>query len=144
MTWRVMRFRCAGTFGPCRPNTKSLRWKLSRPWCAPKSKADLTRFALQWSKVVEPEGRDDDDDPHCLRCYILIVQNLAALEALRSISRRPVSGASRPHHRVAVSVHRGRRNNAASAVSQKRWLVFFHAAPAFGPCCRVEYARWSL
>ena len=53
MTWRVMRFRCAGTFGRCRPNTKSSRWKSSRPWCVPRPKADLARFALlQW-----PESR---------------------------------------------------------------------------------------
>ena len=69
-------------------------------------------------KVVEPEGRDDDDDPHRLRCYILIDQDLAALEALRSISRRPVSGPA-----VLITVSQClfiavAATNAASAVSQ--------------------------
>ena len=66
--------------------------------------------------------------------------DLAALGALHSIFRRSFREPRGSYH-LAIACSRGRCNYApATSCQVKRQLVCFHAAPVFGPCCRVEYA----
>jgi hypothetical protein len=66
--------------------------------------------------------------------YIRHSPNLAALGALHSISRRPCRGPDVPIT-LPLPVRWGRCNDAPAPPRQvERQLVFFHAAPVFGPC----------